>query len=208
MDVYRPQGALDRPAVIVVNGSSGVHSRIRNTATEYAKALAEQGLYAFVVHYFDSTHTIIASRSSENRHYFTWVGVLRDAVTWVSRFPGVDSTSIGMMGHSLGAFLAVGAAATDPRVRRIVLFGGALEPFLEGGIGRMPPALLCHGDKDDEVPLSDAQHLVDVLKKQDDGVDLIVYPGEGHTFSDSIACAALSAAARFLTPDLSRAGGP
>jgi carboxymethylenebutenolidase len=202
VDIYRPEVAGLRPAVIVVHGSSGVHSRIPNTGTRYAKALAEQGLIAFVVHYFDSTHTIRAGLSSEKKNYFTWLRVLSDATTWVGRYPGVDSTRVGMLGHSLGAFLAVGAGTYDQRISRVVLLGGALEPFLEGKLERMPPTLICHGDKDDEVPLKDAVALSDFLRARGWEVDLRVYPGEGHIFSTSAVSDVLTRAARFLDPEL------
>ncbi len=141
----------------------------------------------------------MASRSAETTHYFTWLRVLSDAVAWASSYPDVDKNQIGMLGHSLGAFLAVGAAAFDPRINRIVLFGGGLEPFLADKIKRMPPTLVCHGDKDGEVSIVEATQLVDFLEAHRWEVELIVYPEEEHTFSDSIAADALTSAARFLT---------
>ena len=201
VDVYRPGEARRgerAPAVIVIHGSSGVHRVLPNTATRYARALAEQGIVAVVVHYFDITGTILADLASEEEHYYVWEGVLKDAVTWVGKLPEVDPNEIGVLGHSLGAFLAVGLASSDRRVSKVVLFGGGLEPFLQEQVERMPPTVVFHGDKDGEVPLSEAQNLVDVLRARGCDVELRVLPGEGHTFSESAVTEALTDATRFF----------
>jgi dienelactone hydrolase len=201
-EVYHPRRAGRCPAVIVIHGSSGVHRMIPNTASRYARALAEQGLVAVVVHYFDATGTVLAGMASERKNYFIWAGVLRDAVTWVSGLPEVEGGEVGILGHSLGAFLAVGVAASDPRVGRVVLFGGGLEPFLQDKVDRMPPTLVFHGDADAEVPLSDAKYLVDFVRARGCEVQLRVLRGEGHTFSQAAVEQALTQAARFFTPAL------
>jgi carboxymethylenebutenolidase len=197
-----------RPAVIVVHGSSGVHQMIPNTATRYARALAEQGLDTFVVHYFDSTHSIIAGLTAENRHYFTWAKVLADAVSWVRARPEVDPDRVGLLGHSLGAFLAVGVASTDSLINRVVLLGGGLEPFLKEKVTRMPPTLIFHGEADTEVPLSEAENLVAYLRERGCDVELRVFPNEKHIFSTGAINEALTEAARFFRPELPQPDGP
>jgi dipeptidyl aminopeptidase/acylaminoacyl peptidase len=198
VDVYQPARSGRRPAVVVIHGSSGVHKILPNTASRYARALAEQGLITFVVHYFDVTGTVIAGASSESDHYYTWAKVLRDAVSWVAARPDVDPDEVGILGHSLGAFLAVGVAAFEPRVSRVVLFGGGLEPFLTDSIQRMPPTLVVHGEKDKAVPLWEAMRLVAYLRARGCEVEIHVLPGEGHIFSESAVNEALTEATRFF----------
>jgi dienelactone hydrolase len=200
MDVYQPTSGGRHPAVIVVHGSSGVHRIVSDTASRYARALAKQGLVAFVVHYFDATGTFMADLAEEAEHYDAWAGVLRDALTQVVQRPDVDGSEVGILGHSLGAFLAVGVAAFDSRVNRVVLFGGGLEPFLPARIERMPPTLVFHGDQDEEVPLADARSLVDFLRGLRCDVAFRVLPGQGHIFSEPAVTEALTEAARFFTP--------
>jgi carboxymethylenebutenolidase len=211
VDVYTPERpptpGLARanggyPAVVVVHGSSGVHKIVSSTASRYARALAEQGMIAFVVHYFDVTGTFTANLTEESDNFEIWAQVLRDAVTWVGRRPEVDADNVGLLGHSLGAFLAVGVAASDTRVSRVVLFGGGLEPFLSETIQRMPPTLVFHGDKDKEVPLSDAKDLVDFLRGRHCEVELRVLPGQGHTFTEPDITQVLTETARFFMPAL------
>jgi dienelactone hydrolase len=208
VDVYQPRAGGRRPAVIVIHGSSGVSKVVPDTATSYARALAEQGLIAFVVHYFDVTGTIMADLAAESRHYEVWAQVLRDAVTWVARYPGVDPGEVGILGHSLGAFLAVGVAASDTRVSRVVLFGGGLEPFLPTRILRMPPTLMFHGDQDTDVPLTEARILVDFLKARHCDITLHVLSGERHNFGRPAVDEALTESVRFFTPALRERPSP
>jgi len=205
VDVYQPDRAGRHPAAILLHGSGGIHAINPSLVNRYAEVLAEQGIICFVVHYFDGTGDFTASDSVETANYFHWVHELHDAVTWVRARADVRPNQIGLMGHSLGAWLAVGAAAADARVARIVLLGAGLEPFLADSIRRMPPTLMFHGDRDDVVPLSDAEHLAAFLRAKRFQVQYRVYAGEGHEFGDSAATDMLERAARFLAPDLRRA---
>ena len=205
VDVYQPAHAGRNPAAILLHGSNGIHLINPSLVNRYAAVLAEQGIICFVVHYFDGTGDFVTDDSLEAAHYFHWVRELHDAVTWVRARPDVRTNQIALMGHSLGAFLAVGAAAADPRISRIVLLGSALEPFLADSIKRMPPALMFHGDQDNVVPRRDADHLAEFLRAHRFQVQYKVYAGEGHQFGDSAATDMLERAVRFIAPDLKRA---
>jgi carboxymethylenebutenolidase len=205
VDIYQPDQGGRHPAVIVLHGSGGIHLLAGHTVSRYAQALAEQGMVAFVVHYFDATGDFSANDSVETTNYFHWVRELRDIVTRIRNRPDVRANSIGMLGHSLGAWLAVGAAAMDNRINRIVLFGAGLEPFLADSIKRMPPTLMFHGDRDDVVPLADADSLAAFMRQRRYPLEYHVVPGEGHVFGDSAASEALTHAARFLAPGRRRA---
>jgi len=205
VDIYQPNRAGRKPAVILLHGSGGIHLINPSLVNRYAQVLAEQGIICFVVHYFDGTGDFTAGDSVETANYFHWVRELRDAITWVRARPDVRLNQVGLMGHSLGDWLAVGVAAADPRVARIVLLGSGLEPFLADSIKRMPPTLMFHGDKDDVVPLSDADHLAAFLRAHRFAVQYRIYPGEGHQFADSAATDMLERSVRFLAPDLKRA---
>ena len=208
VDIYQPNEGGRRPAVLVLHGSGGIHHLVgRHEVFRYAESLAEQGMIAFVVHYFDATGDFTANDSVETSNYFHWVRELNDIVTRVRARADVQANSIGILGHSLGAWLAVGAAAMDPRINRIVLFGAGLEPFLPDSIRRMPPTLMFHGDKDDVVPLSDADTLAAFMHRRNYPLEYHVVPGEGHVFADSAATEALTHAGRFLAPQRRRSSG-
>ena len=205
VDVYEPDRAGRGPAVILLHGSGGIHLVNPSLVNRYAEVLAERGIVTFVVHYFDGTGNFTASDSVEAANYFHWVRELHDAVTWVLARPDVRPNQLGLLGHSLGAWLAVGAAAADPRIARIVLLGSGLEPFLKDSIKRMPPVMMFHGDKDDVVPKLDADRLAIFLRSHRWPVQYRIYPGEGHQFGDSAATDMLNRAVQFLAPDLRRA---
>lgn len=207
VDVYAPTGRGRHPAAILLHGSGGIHTPIGSVVTRYAEALAAQGVAAFVVHYFDGTGTFASDDSIETANYFVWVRDVRAAITWAAARPDVRANSIGIVGHSLGAFLAVGVAAADSRVNGIVLFGAALEPFVRDSIRRMPPSLMYHGEDDDVVPREQADTLAAFLRARRFAVEYHVIAGEAHEFSDSAATVALERAARFLSSPRVRAPG-
>lgn len=200
VDTYLPHSAGRHPAALLLHGSGGVHAIVGSSVTRYARALAEQGIAAFVVHYFDGTGDFTADDSIERANYFHWVGNVRDVVTWAAARTDVQPRRLSLMGQSLGAWLAVGVGATDQRVFRMVLMGGGLEPFLVDSIHRLPPTLLLHGALDDVVPLSDARQLQSFMQQHGFRVSLQVYPGEEHSFGDSAAVDALVRTVRFIAP--------
>ena len=204
VDIYRPDRGGRHPAALVLHGSGGIHALAPSTVNRYAQALAEQGIVTFVVHYFDGTGNFAANDSVEAANYFHWVRDLRNMVTWARQRPDVERNRVSLVGHSLGAWLASGTGAMDPRIYRMALFAAGLEPFLADSIRRMPSTLLFHGAQDDVVPLADADTLIASMRRRRYNVNLVVYPGESHTFSDSAASDALARAARFIAPGKKR----
>jgi dienelactone hydrolase len=200
VDIYAPQTGGRHPAAILLHGSTGLHKFGSTTIDRYAQALAERGITSFVVHYFDGTGDFSADDSVETANYFHWVENIKDVVTWVSARPDVQRRRVSLLGHSLGAWLAVGVGAMDTRVYRLVLLGAGLEPFLADSIKRMPPTLLLHGSDDDIVPLSDVKTLQAFMIARGYRVTLHIYAGEEHTFGDSVAIDALTQSANFIAP--------
>ncbi len=199
IDAYVPEGRGQRhPAAIVLHGSGGIHLLSGDASDRYAEALARRGIAAYVVHYFDATGTFIASISTEGREYWRWVRVVRDALDWVRTRPEVRPNRVGLFGVSMGAYLAVGAAATDPRITRMVLVAGGLEPGVADSTRRLPPTLLLHGIDDDEVTIAEEDDLLRLLARRRTRVVTHRYPGEGHNFTDAVAVDAVERAARFL----------
>lgn len=200
VDAYVPEGKGQRhPAAIVLHGSGGIHFPLVDYSARYAEALARRGVAAYVVHYFDATGTFTASIATEAREYWRWVGVIRDAVHWVRARPEVRPSHVGLFGVSLGAYVAVGVAATDPRVSRMVLMSGGLEPGVADSAHHLPPTLLLHGTLDDVVTIAEEDSLARLLAQRHTLVVTHRYVGEGHDFGNAAAIDAVERSARFLS---------
>lgn len=200
VDAYVPQNGRRRhPAAIVLHGSSGIHLIGGESVRRYAEALARRGVAAYVVYYFDATGTFTASDATEAREYWRWVRVVHDAVGWARSQPEVRASHVGLFGVSLGAYVSVGAAATDPRVSRVVLVAGGLEPGIADSVRRFPPALLLHGAVDDVVPVAAEDTLARLLTRRRVPLAVHRYAHEGHDFREKAAVDAVERAARFLT---------
>jgi carboxymethylenebutenolidase len=198
VDHYSPPSSGRHPAVIVLHGSGGLHLFFGRGIQAYAEALAASGFESFVVHYYDGTDTFVADDDEERAKFFDWVRVVGDAVTYVESRPTVRPRQVNILGQSLGAYLAVGAAAADPRVASAVIVSGGLEPFLKDRVSRMPPTLVLHGDADDVVPIAEANTLVSFMHERHMSVEMHAYPGEGHDFADATDVDAVERAARFM----------
>ena len=187
-----------RPAVVLLHGSGGMILGGGRSIRRYARALASRGFEAFVIHYFDATHTWIAGGPSERRNFSRWVQTVSDGITYALRQPSVDSTHIGIVGISLGAYLGVGAAAADPRVTALVDISGGLEPFLADRVTRLPPALILHGSADKVVPVAEAFLLARYMSLRDMRYEMRIYEGEGHQFADSVEADAVARSTAFI----------
>jgi dienelactone hydrolase len=129
-EYYRPRGAGPFPAVIVLDITGGDQSLSRNLST----FLAHKGVAALFVQmaYYgprrppgsrlrllspDVPRTMAAVRQT--------VLDLRVAAAWLESRREVDPKRLGIMGTSLGSFMATLAAEMEPRLGRLaVLLGG------------------------------------------------------------------------------------
>ena len=111
---------------------------------------------------------------------------LWDAVGFVAKQPQVDPDRIGLLGFSLGAYLALSAASIDSRVRAVAEFFGGLPKEMKLFMKRFCPVLILHGDQDPTVPVSEAYHLQELLEKKKIPYEMQIYPGVGHGFTADV----------------------
>ena len=167
------------PAVIGLHGSGGGYSSM----AEPAGMLAAHGFAVYVLHYFDRTGTTEAhDKRVIFRHFFAWMKTLWDAVSFVARQPGVDPERIGLLGFSLGAYLALSHAAIDSRIQAVAEFFGGLPREMKVFTRRLCPVLILHGEVDPTVPVEEAYHLQRVLEERKIPYEMQIYPGTGHQF--------------------------
>jgi len=181
LDCFLPTANGHRfPAVIGLHGSAGGHASMADPAT----MLAAQGFAVFVPHYFDRTGTTeVVDKQTAVRHFPLWGKTLWDAIGYVERQDIVDRNHIGLVGFSLGAYLALSVAAVDPRIQAVVDFFGGLPTEMKFFMRRLCPVLILHGDADPTVPVEEAHHLQEVLEKKNIQYEMHIYPGAGHGFT-------------------------
>ena len=181
LDCFVPSGSEQRfPAVIGLHGSGGGHASMADPAG----LLAGRGFAVYVLHYFDRTGTTeIDGLQTIFRHFPVWMKTLWDAMSFVARQPQVDPERIGLLGFSLGAYLALSASAIDSRIQAVVEFFGGMPKEMKFFTRRLCPVLILHGDQDKTVPVEEAYHLRQILEKRQIAYEMQIYPGVGHSFT-------------------------
>jgi dienelactone hydrolase len=184
LDCFLPSTNGQRfPAIIGLHGSGGGHASM----AEPASLLAAQGYAVFVLHYFERTGTTeIDGLATIARNFPAWMKTIWDAVSFVAAQPSVDPERIGLLGFSLGAYLALSAAAIDSRVKIVVDYFGGFPKEMKLFMRRFCPVLILHGDQDATVPVAEAYHLQQMLEKKQIPYEIKIYPGVGHGFSGEI----------------------
>ena len=180
LDAFLPESdGHPYPAVIGLHGSAGGYA----TMSDPAVMLAAQGFGVYVLHYFDRTGTAgVADKQTAVRNFPVWGKTLWDAISHVARQPQIDPERIGLLGFSLGAYLALSVASVDARVKAVVDFFGGFPKEMKFFMRRLCPTLILHGDADPTVPVEEALHLQQMLEKKNVPYEMQIYPGVGHSF--------------------------
>ena len=196
VDCFVPEGNGEcHPAVIGLHGSGGGYASM----AEHARMLARLGFAVYIPHYFDRTGTTgLAVKATAVRNFPAWGKTLWDAITFAEMQDAVDGGRIGLLGFSLGAYLAMSVAVVDPRVRAVVEFFGGLPKEMKFFMRRLCPVLILHGEEDATVPVEEAHHLREVLEKRNVAYEMQIYPGVGHRFSGDTWLDARGRMATFL----------
>jgi carboxymethylenebutenolidase len=232
--VWRFEPAVDGKyqAVLLLPGLYSMAAQ-QEVFEQVARRYAAKGYVVLLVHYLDRLGTqeadvkaalarfkaALKERGPGNpdgqsiRQYQAWQTAVGDAVTYARTLDRVDGERVGLVGFSLGAYLAVAAAAEENlRIAAVIDFFGGLPRALRPAVKRLPPTLIIHGDRDRVVPVDEAHALADLLAARHVPDEVKVYPGVGHVFGDNrggfAGAAALDAETRasaFLEKHLRRA---
>jgi len=200
LDQYEPKSTAPRPAILLLHGAGG---NVDFWLERLAPMLAQAGIAAFAVHYFDRTGTIRADHQtlSDGVHIPLWLSTIREALGHLTQLPEIDPYRIGLVGISLGAFLAL-ATASDPAVPHLravaEVSGGLVQPYADAATSAFPPTLILHGDADTVVSVHhahDLEHRLDELKVPH---EMRIFRNENHFFSELAQARILARIVDFL----------
>ncbi len=203
VETFAPRAPGRFPAVLVLHSSAGTLVGKRQLE-QFSRALAERGMVAFLVRYFDRTGTIFAGDKTIAANLHVWEDSVTDALDFAAAHPRVRRDSIGIFGFSLGAFLAVSVASRDARVDAVAELAGGMFDYLGGRLRRVPPMLIQHGTADRRVNVRYAYALEREARRLGARPVVRLYPGEGHVLSRAALAEASGRAIDFLATQLQR----
>ncbi|CAN5808342.1 hypothetical protein BH23PLA1_BH23PLA1_03020 [soil metagenome] len=178
---FEPAAEGELPAVIILHGAGGM--QIGGEAfRDVARRMARQGYVAHLVRYFDRTETRSADLEAMRQHFETWMDTIADAIDHAAAQPNVDGDRIGLIGFSLGSYLALSESARNPKIKAVAEYFGGLPEVLLSEVDRLPPILILHGNADPIVPISEARALEKLCKDKGFPYEIKVFEGAGHGF--------------------------
>jgi len=173
-DVFTPPGTGPYPVVALLHGAHP--RRSEKYYMELGEDLARRGFLTMFVRVYERGRKGRGSRAD-------WRRSVSDALTFAASLPTADPTRMGVLGFSLGAFLALEQAPVDPRIQAAVAFyGGIGRGLTDLPLDTMPPVLLLHGTADRIVPARRSVEAAEQLRQAGRDADLIVYPSARHGF--------------------------
>jgi carboxymethylenebutenolidase len=197
---FLPKGKRKHPAIILLHGSSGPNWELGNAAQQ----LADKGYAAFVLHYLDRSGMVAVDPGVSDVEFIKWMRTVSDAILFVGKQPQVDPKYVGLLGYSLGGYLALEVAAVDSHVAAVVEYAGGMAPVIRYVVERMPPTLMLHGDADRIYPVEEIHKVERVLKRKKIAFESQIYHGEGHGFKGQAALDAWKRTLAFFDRNLKR----
>ena len=185
---YASEHAGKRPAVLLLHGSRGFDLRLP-AYERYANALTADGIDAYLVRYYtpadehgiETMHTHERREAYETERFNAWAGRVSSVLTTV--LARADSSGrIGLLGFSLGGYVAAATAAHDARVAALAVLYGGMPEKIALGVKHLPPLIELHGDADRNVSIGNGEALVKLGKTVGAPAELVRYPGRAHGF--------------------------
>ncbi|MGY8708208.1 dienelactone hydrolase family protein [Bradyrhizobium sp. 18BD] len=187
---YAAAGSERRPAVIALHGARGIELRAR-AYERYADALTARGIDTYFLRYMTSADMAALTSTSheireayETRRFDDWADTVAATVTAV--LGRTDSSGrIGLLGFSLGSYIAAEAAARDTRITAVAVLYGGMPEAMATKVKHLPPLIVLHGEEDRNVPIAKGRELVELGKAAGAEAEFVPYPGRAHGFDFS-----------------------
>jgi carboxymethylenebutenolidase len=212
---YAADQAGRRPSVLLLHGSRGFELNPR-AYERYANALSAKGIDAYLLRYLTAADApVFESRSStrekreayETGRYEGWAKRVSSVVTMVLARPD-SSGRIGLLGFSLGGYVAAGTATRDERITALAVLYGGMPDAMVSQVKHLPPLIELHGERDRNVPPAKGEELVKLGKAVGTDAEFVAYPGRQHGFdfsdTDPMTADAVGRVVRFFESRLLR----
>ena len=125
-----------------------------------------------------------AARPTRPGRFDGWAKRVSSVATAVLARPD-SSGNIGLLGFSLGGFVAADTAARDAHVKALVVLYGGMPDAIIAQVNHLPPLLELHGESDTNVPIAKGAELVALARKLGAPAEQITYHGRRHGFDFS-----------------------
>jgi dienelactone hydrolase len=196
VEIYRPDTAGPRPAVLLLHGASGMGNGAFYRGA--AEAFAEAGYVVYLPHYLgDGNRNRPRGRALiaefEQQH-----DTVRATLDAMADDPRVDDSRLAAFGFSLGGFQALGLSSRDSRVAAVVNMGGGMPGNVAGSTTRLAPTLVIHGQNDRTVPVARAIQTRDMLKRLSVPHEMALFADQPHFFRGSASRMAIEKSIAFL----------
>lgn len=173
-DIYGPQSS--GPLIIMLHGVGGPDAPLyRHLADDLATKYNYTVLF---LHYFDATDTYRGS--PEN--YMAWERTVADLVDECRKDPQWSGRKIGILGFSLGASVALAAGSQMLPVDAVAEWYGSLPDEFFYQLKGMPPLLILHGQHDDNIPVANAQQMIQLCRMKNFTCESHIYANQAHGF--------------------------
>jgi carboxymethylenebutenolidase len=176
VECFAPVAEGKFPAVLLLHGSGGLEQSTGDLFREIARGLSSQGYVVLIPHYFERTAHVVGKPFGD-KDIPAFLEAVHDAIEFAVASRVVDSERIGVVGWSLGSYLAFFRSTKDPRIKALVSISGHLPLEWKS---KFPPVLILQGSKDKSTPAQRLKDFQEKRKAENSPVVSHVYRGVGH----------------------------
>jgi len=189
VEFFSPSRVGRYPAVLMIHGQAGLFSHPQNGRPALDNfgehSLACHGFIAILPHYFDISGIKSASNESIMRtNASIWLQELRYLVDWIVTLPNVEHKHIGLLGESLGGYLAIALGFTDRRIHLVSAFSSGDPREIISHITNRPRVLLYRGGRDSLISIEEIDRTCQWLDVMKIKYHLRIFDGLDHGLDD------------------------
>jgi len=169
---FRPGANANGAGVVYVHGSNGMGL----DQLAFARRFATDGYLSLALTYLDAAEDDAIRRAPIME---AWRDCARDGVEWLIG-QGIDRRRTGLIGYSLGSYIAVDGALGDSRAAAAVAICGGWDVYVPRPPARRIPVLIIRSERDRVVSPASTLAWRDFLQEADVPVRVQVTRGAGH----------------------------